>query len=158
MSTPAPGNRTTALSDRLVRRGGTRVAQLDRYPGGHLALVRMIERALPRLFDPDATGDLDATFSLEITNPRGRRPDVLGLTVRDGRLTVTRGRPQQAGATVSIAADDMVRLATGDAGWPELLARNRLALSGDPFLALRFPRLFGLPSEPGTPLILRAAR
>jgi SCP-2 sterol transfer family len=132
------------------------VARLDRYPGAHLALVRMIERTLPHLFEPDAAGDLDAVFALEITNPRGRKPSVLGITVRDGRMTVTRGRPQNAGATVSMGADDMIRLAAGDVGWPQLLAENRLSLSGDPFLALRFPRLFALPSEPGTPLILRA--
>jgi hypothetical protein len=140
--------------ERAVRRGGVRASRLDRVPGGHLALVRMIERVLPRLFDPPAAGDLDATFALEISHPRGRRPDVLGLTVRDGALTVTRGRPQHAGATVSISAEDMVRLATGDTGWPELLASNRLSLGGDPFLALRFPRMFELPAEAGTPVIL----
>jgi alkyl sulfatase BDS1-like metallo-beta-lactamase superfamily hydrolase len=144
--------------ERAIRRGGVRAARLDRIPGGHLALVRTIERTLPRLFDPVAAGDLDATFALEINHPRGRRPDVLALTVRNAALTVTRGRPQHAGATVSIGADDMVRLATGDTGWPELLAAGRLELSGDPFLALRFPRLFALPAAAGEPILLRAWR
>jgi len=140
---------------RAVRRGGVRVAQVDRFPGGHLALVRTIERLLPRLFDASAAAGLDAVFALQINHPRGRAPDTLGLAVRQGRLTVARGAPAQAGATVSVGADDMVRLATGDTGWPELLASGRLVLNGDPFLALRFPQLFGLPAEPGTPLILR---
>jgi SCP-2 sterol transfer family len=134
------------------------VARLDRYPGAHLALVRLIERTLPHLFEPAAAGDLDAVFALEITNPRGGRPSVLSITVRDRQLTVSRGRRPDPGATVSMGADDMVRLAAGDVGWPQLLAENRLSLSGDPFLALRFPRLFDLPSEPGTPLILSARR
>jgi SCP-2 sterol transfer family protein len=137
--------------DRAVRRGGVRVARLERIPGGHAALVNAIERILPRLFDPEAAGDLDAVFALEI---RGRRPVVRTLTVRDRRLTVTRGRAQNAGATVIIGAGDMVRLATGDTGWPGLLAEGRLELAGDPFLALRFPRLFGLPASAGEPLIL----
>jgi hypothetical protein len=140
--------------ERAVRSGGARVSRLDRYPGGHLALVRMIERTLPRLFEPSAAAGLDAVFALEIAHPRGRKPDVLGLAIHNGSLTATRGRPPDAGATVTIGAEDMVRLAAGDAGWPELLAENRLSLSGDPFLALRFPRLFALPSQPGTPLIL----
>jgi hypothetical protein len=144
--------------ERAVRRGGVRASRLDRVPGGHLALVRMIERVLPRLFDPAAAGDLDATFALEISHPRGRRPDVLGLTIRNGALTVTRGKPQHAGASVSISAEDMVRLAAGDCGWPELLASKRLALGGDPFLGLRFPRMFELPSQAGRPLILDARR
>jgi hypothetical protein len=52
----------------------------------------------------------------------------------------------------------MVLLASGEVGWTELLASGRLTLSGDPFLALRFPRLFDLPPEPGDPLILRLRR
>jgi SCP-2 sterol transfer family len=146
------------LAHRAVRRGGARVARLDRYPGGHLALVRMIELTLPRLFEPEAANGLEAVFALEIAHPRGRKPNVLGLTISNGTLSVTRGRPASPGATVTIGAEDMVRLATGDAGWPELLAENRLSLRGDPFLALRFPRLFALPSQPGTPLILDARR
>jgi len=128
------------------------VARLDRTRGGHVALVHVIDRAIPRLFNPAAAGELDAVFALEIAS---RRPAYLGLTVRDGALTVTRGRPSNPGTTVSIAAGDMVLLVTGDAGWPDLLSRGRLQLAGDPFLALRFPRLFGLPAEPGRPLIMR---
>jgi hypothetical protein len=140
---------------RALRRGGVRVAQVDRFAGGHLALVRIIERTIPRLFDPAAAAGLDAVFALVINHPRGGKPDALALTVRDGRVTVTRGAPQSAGATVSMGADDIVRLATGDTGWPALLADGRLALTGDPFLALRFPRLFALPAQAGTPILLR---
>lgn len=130
------------LLEQAVRRGGVSIAQLDRTRGGHVALVRVIERAIPFLFNPTAAAELDAVFALEIT---GARPTQLGLTVRGGRLTVSRGRPVAAAATVSIAAGDAVLLATGEAGWPELIPSGRLALSGDPFVALRFPRLFGLP-------------
>jgi hypothetical protein len=144
--------------ERAVRRGGVHVARVDHLRGGHLALVRAIERALPRLFDPAAAGELDAVFALEINHPRGGRPDVLGLSVRAGRLRVTRGRPAAAGATVTLGADDMILLATGDVGWPELLARGRLKLAGSPFLALRFPKLFGLPARAGQPVLMRARR
>jgi hypothetical protein len=140
--------------ERAIRRGGGHATNLDRLPGGHLALVRVIERALPRLFDASAAHDLDAIFALEITHPRGRGPAVLSLRVSDEQLIVSRSRPTDPGATVSLGADDMVRLATGDTGWPALLAEGRLKLAGDPFLALRFPQLFGLPAQPGRPLIL----
>jgi hypothetical protein len=139
--------------ERIVRRAGARVARADRTAPGHLALVRIIERTIPRLFKADAANGLDAVFELEIT---GRRPTFLGLSVRDGCLAVTRGRPAVAGASVSIGADDMVLLVTGEAGWPELLSSGRLSLSGDPFLALRFPRLFDLPAKAGRPLLLDA--
>jgi hypothetical protein len=141
--------------ERIVRRAGVRVARADRTAPGHLALVRIIERAIPRLFSAEAAGDLDAVFELEIT---GRPPAYLGLQVKDERLAVRRGRPPNSGASVSIAAADMVRLVTGDTGWPELLSSGRLSLSGDPFLALRFPQLFGLPAHPGRPIVLDALR
>jgi hypothetical protein len=141
--------------EQLVRRAGVRVARADRTAPGHLALVRVIERAIPRLFNADAARDLDAVFELEIA---GRAPAYLGLIVHDGRVSVRRGRPSGAGASVSIAAEDMVHLVTGNTGWPELLSSGRLSMSGDPFLALRFPQLFGLPAHPGRPIVLDALR
>jgi hypothetical protein len=141
--------------ERIVRRAGVRVARADRTLPGHLALVRIIERTIPRLFNADAAGHLDAVFELDI---EGRPSTYLGLTVHDGCLSVCRGRPPDAGAAVSIAAEDMVLLVSGEAGWPELLSSGRLSLSGDPFLALRFPQLFRLPAHPGRPIVLDALR
>jgi hypothetical protein len=141
-----------------IRRGGARLARLDGSRAGHAALLRAIERVLPRLFDPAAAGDLDAVFELQLTHPRRSEPDRFTVTVRSGRLSLTRGPAPGAGARISLGADDMVLLASGDVGWTGLLASGRLALSGDPFLALRFPRLFDLPPEPGDPLILRLRR
>ncbi len=46
------------------------------------------------------------------------------------------------GACVELGVGDMIRLASGAAGWPELLSAGRVELSSDPFLALRFPNLF----------------
>jgi putative sterol carrier protein len=143
---------------RAVRRSGPRVARIDQRRFGHAALTRAIEHMLPRLFDPGAAGDLDATFELQLTRWRRAGPDRFTIAVRDGRLSVTRGAAPAPGAIISLGADDMVLLASGEVGWTELLATGRLTLSGDPFLALRFPRLFDLPPEPGDPLILRLRR
>jgi hypothetical protein len=44
----------------------------------------------------------------------------------------------------------MIRLVSGAIGWPELLSSGRLELTGDPFLALRFPTLFRLPAQSAT--------
>ncbi len=145
-----------SLSERLVRRGGLRAARLDRSLVGHAALLQAIERLVPRLFDPAAAADLDAVFELQLRHPRRAEPDRFALTVRAGRLTMTRGRAPNPGAAISLGADDMTLLAAGEVGWTELLATGHLTLSGDPFLALRFPRLFDLPPEPGDPLILRS--
>jgi hypothetical protein len=52
-----------------------------------------------------------------------------------------------AGATVTIAAQDTIRVGAGAVAWPELLSSGRLVLAGDPFLALRSPSLFRLPAR-----------
>jgi hypothetical protein len=42
-------------------------------------------------------------------------------------------------------SEDLILLASGAVGWPELLSSGRFELTGDPFLALRFASLFRLP-------------
>jgi ubiquinone biosynthesis protein UbiJ len=97
-------------------------------------------------FDRQAARDLSATFALRVR--LGRRAVSFGLHVDQGRLHVARGAPADAGAAVTMHAHDLLRLATGAVGWPQLLATGRLELTGDPFRALRFPGLFRLPSAP----------
>jgi putative sterol carrier protein len=97
-------------------------------------------------FDREAAQDLNATFALRVRV--ARRPVSFGLHIEQGRMRLTRGAPTNAGAIVTAEARDLLRLVTGSVGWPQLLADGRLELAGDPFLALRFPGLFRLPSAP----------
>jgi putative sterol carrier protein len=97
-------------------------------------------------FDREAAQDLNATFALRLRV--ARRPVSFGLHIEQGRMRLTRGAPPEATATVTAEARDVLRLVSGSVGWPQLLAAGRLELSGDPFLALRFPGLFRLPSAP----------
>jgi SCP-2 sterol transfer family len=131
---------------RLIRWGGDRVARLDRRPVPHRLIVAAARRTIPRLFDPSAAGDLDAVFELRVRDPGGGDAQRFRLVVRGGTCTVRPGAADGAGAAVTIGADDMVQMASGAVAWPELLAQKRLELSGDPFLALRFPKLFALPA------------
>ena len=121
----------------LQRRGGERMAELAGRATAPLTR-RALLRVLPRIFRPEAAQGLNATFELRVP------PTVLMLRVSDGALNVTEGPAEKAGATAEINAEDLVRMAAGVIGWPELLAARRLTLGGDPFLALRFPALFGL--------------
>jgi hypothetical protein len=124
-----------------LRRGGERVAALERRPVPRRVTLLAIPAAMRRMFDPAAAGDLEAVFELRVTG--GAR---YAIRVAGGACDVTREAAPEAGAAVEIGADDMVRLASGAVPWPALLAGGRLTLSGDPFLALRFPRLFRLPA------------
>jgi hypothetical protein len=130
-----------------LSRGGARVASLDQRAVPHWAIVQSIPRAISKRFDADAARDLEATFELRVRKPDGGEPDRFGLRISGGTCTATRGPAPDARAFATLGADDIVRLASGAVGWPELLSGGRLELSGDPFLALRFPNLFRLPAS-----------
>jgi hypothetical protein len=130
----------------LLSRGGARVARLDQRAAAHRLILRAVPLALTRRFDADSAGDLDAVLELRVRDPGGGRIDAFELRISAGRCEVRPGPARDPGATVLVGAGDMIRLASGAVGWPELLSAGQLELSGDPFLALRFPNLFRLPA------------
>jgi predicted lipid carrier protein YhbT len=107
------------------------------------AILRAVPAGIARRFDPVAAGSLEAVLELRVTDADGSRGAQFAVIVADGRCLVERRAAPEAGARVSIPAGDAVRLLAGAARWQELLAQRRLTLAGDPFLALRFPTLFG---------------
>ena len=114
-------------------------------PIPHRVIVAATRYAIPLMFDPQSAHDLEATFELRVLDPRGGEPDRLALVISGGTCTVVPGPAVDPGAIATIGAADLILLASGGAGWPALLSTGRLELSGDPFLGLRFPKLFGLP-------------
>jgi hypothetical protein len=107
------------------------------------AILRTVPLGLERRFDPVAAGDLDAVLELRVTDAGGTRGARFAIVVASGRCDVQRRPAPEAGAQVAIPALDAVALLAGRMPWPALLAAGRLTLTGEPFLALRFPTLFG---------------
>jgi hypothetical protein len=140
-----------ARARRALSRGGARIASLDQSATAHWVIVQSIRRAIPRRLDAAAARGLEATFELRVRKPAGGEPERFALRISDGACTATPGPAADAGAVATLGADDIVRLASGSVGWPELLSDGRLELSGDPFLALRFPTLFRLPAKQAAP-------
>jgi hypothetical protein len=128
----------------LLRRGGERLAAGAPYR----AVLAAVPYALPQRFDAAAARDLAATFELRVA-PESSRPPPARFAIRidGGDCSVAPGAAPDAGAVISIAAGDLIRLGSGAASWPQLLSSGRMVLSGDPFLALRFPTMFGLPAS-----------
>ncbi len=107
-----------------------------------------IARVIPWWFDPTRAQGLTTAFELRVRERAGRHPVRLTLEIDDGACRAHRGANGDARAVATIALPDLVRLSLGLVGWPKLMSRGRLELSGDPFLALRFPSLFRLRAEP----------
>jgi hypothetical protein len=127
----------------VKRRLARWLSRRDRGRVGHRLILAALPRAIARRFDGGAAEDLDAT--LELTIRHDSRPASYALAIADARCTVRRGPPERANARARIGADDLILLAGGAATWPQLLSSGRFELTGDPFLALRFASLFGLP-------------
>jgi DNA-binding HxlR family transcriptional regulator len=104
------------------------------FPGGAAELgPDSFVIALKTLFDPAAAGGLDATFSLVLGAAHFR------LTVRDGRLTATRGEAETA--DVTIEADPGALAAVLWHGAPV----EGIAVEGDAALFRLFRALFPAP-------------
>lgn len=123
------------------------MAKLDRRPIPHRVILRVIQGVIPRRLDPDAAGDLDAVFELQVRDPAGREPARFELTIAGRRCHVTAGPATDPAATATLGADDLIRMVSGAISFPQLLASGRLQLAGNPFVALRFPALFRLPAR-----------
>ncbi len=96
-------------------------------------------------FDRAAARELTATLELRVRFGSRPRSIPFALRIEQGRLRIRPGAPDGAAATATVGAGDLLALGLGRAAWPQLMSSGHLELSGDPFLALRFPTLFRLP-------------
>jgi SCP-2 sterol transfer family len=131
----------------LLSRGGARLAKLDQRWLPHRLIVWAMPLAITKRFDPRVATDLEAIFELRVRDQHGGEPACFALLVCNGRCEARSGQAANPQATATLGADDMIRLASGGVGWPELLSTGRLELRGDPFLGLRLPNLFGFSAE-----------
>ena len=138
---------TRARGQSLISRSGARLAKLDQRQLPHRLIVRAMPLAISNRFDPRAATDLEATFELRVRDHNGGEATRFQLLVSNGRCEARSGHAANPQATATLGADDMIRLASGGIGWPELLSTGRLELTGDPFVGLRFPNLFRFPVE-----------
>ncbi len=138
-----------ALGCALLRRGGASLASLDRRPLSRRLILAGLPHALPAVFDPASAGDLTAVYELRVREPGHTSPARFAISIAGRRCRVEVGDAPSPGAAVELTVGDIIRLASGAAGWPEMLSSGRLQLSGDPFLALRFPNLFRMPVRSG---------
>ena len=124
---------------------GRWLVALDRRRVGHWILLRALPLAIARRFDPAAATDLAATLELAIRDTHGGAEVRYELAIANACCSVRPRAPAAPGARAMIGSEDLILLASGAVGWPELLSSGRFELTGDPFLALRFASLFRLP-------------
>lgn len=97
---------------------------------------------LRKRFEPDAARGVSLGVGLELAGPGGGR---IGLRIADGALDV---RPEAPGAgaapdvTLRLAAADFYGVLAGRENSELLFVAGRIAIEGDPALALRLRTFF----------------
>lgn len=96
--------------------------------------------ALSSLFDPEAAGDLEATYEVRIGDESFR------VEIADGQVHLERGIPGNPAATLSFPdAATMAAVLSGQLGLEDAASSSALTVDGSKQATKRFLRLFPMP-------------
>jgi hypothetical protein len=161
---PTPRDRMAAAARALGRRKrGLQVAVarfVARQPDRRLELLAgpivlwMLPFVLRARFRPayaidfDQT-DIDASILVKLMRDRGRRCDQFEVTIARRRCRVRRHRCEGArsDATLTVRLADLLRMLVAATDPGGLASDGRVAVTGDTFLVVRFPAMFGQPTR-----------
>ncbi len=109
-------------------------------------------RRMTEGFDAAAAGDLDAVLEWRITGRPGGGHDRFQLHISDGECRLVPGGDAAATVTLTIRAEDFLKLMSGSARGSALFTFGKMKIDGDVVLAARVPSFFRVrrPS-PGAP-------
>lgn len=94
---------------------------------------------MPQAFLADKAGDLRAIFQFNLSGEGGG--DWI-VTIANGTCTVAEGNADKPDVTVSMVADDYVKMTTGELQPVAAFMQGRLKLQGDMNLAMKLQELF----------------
>jgi predicted lipid carrier protein YhbT len=121
-----------------------RLERAMRAPRRRRAVLWAFFRAMPRAVRRRALERERAVIEWHLTGRTDGKPDVRQLLIEDGAAADLDGQPREPDLTLSLDAVDFLLLATGNAPGTALFVEGRIDVDGDPWLAMRLPRLFAL--------------
>jgi putative sterol carrier protein len=101
--------------------------------------VKELFQALPSKLDKEAAEDLDAVYQFDLSGPQGGQYQLL---VQNGVCVVKEGTHTNPHVTLSVDAEDCVRLLNGQLSGQAIFMSGRLQISGDLGLAMQLKSLF----------------
>jgi predicted lipid carrier protein YhbT len=131
---------------RIGRAKRERLERAMRGPRRRRMLLWVVFRAMPRAVRRKALERERAVIEWRITGRPDGRHDVRQLVIADRAATVVEGEQREADLTLVIEGVAFLLLVTGNASGPTLFVRGDVQVEGDPWLAMRLPRLFGTPT------------
>lgn len=94
---------------------------------------------MPEAFLAEKAGDVRATFQFNLSGEGGGD---WAVTVADGTCTVVEGQSEKPSVTIGMAADDFVKMISGDLQPVVAFMQGKIRLQGDTSLALKLQELF----------------
>ena len=132
------------ISRRVGRSKRERLERAMRGPLRRRMVLATIFGAMPRVVRRRALEREQVVVGWRITGRRDGDHDARQLVIEDQAAAVLKGEPRQADLTVVLDGVDFLLLATGNASGPTLFVDGQVDIQGDPWLAMRLPRLFAL--------------
>ncbi len=123
-----------------------------RAPRRRRALLWAVFRAMPRAVRRKALERERVVVEWHVTGRRDGKHDVRQLVIEEGGAVVLEGQTREADLAIELDGVDFLLLTTGNASGQTLFVDGRVEIDGDPWLAMRMPRLFatGGPSGSGS--------
>ena len=94
---------------------------------------------MPEAFLAEKAGDLSATYQFNLSGEEGGD---WAVTVAGGACTVVEGQAEKPNVTISMDADDFVKMISGDLQPVVAFMQGKIKLQGDTSLALKLQELF----------------
>lgn len=94
---------------------------------------------MPEAFLADKAGDLRATFQFNLSGEGGGD---WAVVIADGTCTVNEGKADKPDVTIGMAADDYVKMTTGELQPVVAFMQGKIKLQGDMSLAMKVQELF----------------
>ncbi|WP_249713921.1 SCP2 sterol-binding domain-containing protein [Rhizomonospora bruguierae] len=110
------------------------------------AVLDKIFLDMPAVFRPDRASREKEVVHWRISDRPDGGEDVYELVIADGACQVSASPRQAPRLALTIDAVDFLRVVTGNANPTTLFLRGRMRAKGDLGLAMRFPKMFEVPS------------
>lgn len=101
--------------------------------------IKAYFQSLPGALDEEAAEGLDAAYQFDLSGPQGGQYVV---TIRNGVCVVSDGIHPAPQVTLTMAAEDCMKVLNGQLSGPAVMMSGRLRISGDIGLALQLKALF----------------
>jgi putative sterol carrier protein len=104
-----------------------------------MASVDQLFENMPKAFNADKAGDLNATVQFVLSGEGGGQWYVV---VADGDCNVEQGAAKSPTATIKMEADDYAALVAGDLNAMEAFMQQKIRVEGDLNTVMKFQTLF----------------